>query len=142
LITRFFAYGDGLNEYKDQVAPFIYKYTKKMNARFLENPEEVMQYRQRFKTTMEFVSRNFPWGFRKSLKGKTSPRARFESIAIGSYLAWKEDVSILDKVISVEEWLDNKEFKAVTGADGANAISRLKTRINFVRDNLLGKFGQ
>lgn len=106
LITRFFAYGDGLDDYKDQVAAFLYNYTKKMNKHFSENPEDVENYRQRFKSTMEFVLRTFPLGFRKTAKGRTSPRARFEAIAIGSYLAIKERPSIVNQSIEIEDWID------------------------------------
>ncbi|MEL6489794.1 MAG: DUF262 domain-containing protein [Cyanobacteria bacterium J06621_3] len=139
LITRFFAYGDGLEDYKDQVAAFLYNYTKKMNKHFSEHPEDVEKYRQRFDSTMKFVTQNFPWGFRKSPRGRTSPRARFESIAIGSYLAINECPSIVNQSIDVADWIEGQAFKEVTGADGANAIKRLRTRIEFVRDRLLGK---
>jgi hypothetical protein len=40
--------------------------------------------------------------------------------------------------IHVDVWLHSKEFANITGADGANAIGRLKNRIYFVRDHLLG----
>jgi hypothetical protein len=36
LVTRFFAYGDGLEEYADEVSPFLYAYTQRMNDK-LEN---------------------------------------------------------------------------------------------------------
>ena len=137
LITRFFAYGDGLDDYRDNVSAFLYNYTKKMNNHFSANPEDVEKYRQRFASTMEFVSRTFPWGFRKSANGRTSPRSRFESIAIGSYLAMETDPSIVKKKVVVDSWLTSKEFRSVTGSDGANAIKRLRTRIHFVRDHLL-----
>jgi len=139
LITRFFAYGDGLDDYRDQVAAFLYNYTKKMNRHFSDHPEDIEEYRERFNSTMRFVAQNFPWGFRKSPRGRTSPRARFESIAIGSYLAISERPSIVNQSIDVTSWIEGKAFKKVTGADGANAIKRLKTRIEFVRDRLLGK---
>ena len=139
LITRFFAYGDGLDDYKDQVAAFLYDYTKKMNRYFSENPDAIEKYRQRFNSTMEFISRTFPLGFRKTPNGKTSPRARFEAIAVGSYLAIKEYPSIAIQSIKIEDWIDEKGFREVTGADGANAISRLRARTEFVRDHLLGK---
>jgi hypothetical protein len=87
---------------------------------------------------MEFVSRNFPWGFRRTEKGKITPRARFESIAIGSYWALQQRPALSNQEIHVEAWLHSQEFTDVTGADGANAISRLKNRIHFVRDHLLG----
>ncbi|MGK7897096.1 MAG: DUF262 domain-containing protein [Xenococcus sp. (in: cyanobacteria)] len=137
LVTRFFAYGDGLEEYKDNVSPFLFNYTQKMNVKFAENPELEDNYRQRFMDTMSFVSRTFPWGFRRTPKGKASPRSRFESIAIGSYLALKEKPEITQKSISVEDWHNSVEYKKVIGADGANAKNRLIGRINFVRDRLL-----
>lgn len=139
LVTRFFAYGDGLEGYKDRVSAFLFNYTKEMNAHFDHNSEDVEVYRQRFMDTMEFVSRNFLWGFRKTAKGTATPSARFEAIAIGSYLALQEQPDIASNSIKVQDWLTSKEFAEVTGADGANARSRLRGRIYFVRDRLLGE---
>lgn len=137
LVNRFFAYSDGLEDYKDRVSAFLFNYTNKMNKYFEKNPEIIKSYRQRFMDTMEFVSQQFPWGFRKSEKGKASPRARFEAIAIGSYFALKEKPELATQQLQVEKWLTSKDFLEVTGADGANGINRLKARINFVRDHLL-----
>lgn len=139
LVTRFFAYGDGLENYKDRVSAFLYDYTKKMNKHFEKKPSAMENYRKRFKDTMDFISKNFPWGFRKTPKGNITPRSRFEAIAIGSYLALKEQPSLAKKHIEVQDWLESKEFKKVTGADGANVKSKLVGRINFVRDRLLGE---
>lgn len=138
LVTRFFAYGDGLEGYKDRVSAFLFTYTKKMNDQFKHNPADIESYRQRFMDMIDFVSRNFPSGFRKTLKGKATPRSRFEAIAIGSYLALQQRPEIANQSIKVEEWLNSKDFTKVTGADGANAIGRLRARIHFVRDRLLG----
>jgi hypothetical protein len=138
LVTRFFAYGDGLEGYRDKVSPFLFAYTKKMNKQFEQNPAEVEVYRRRFFETMDFVERHFPWGFRRGAKGKATPRARFEAIAIGSYLALAQQPELaLHPSIHVEEWLNSDEFADVTGSDGANAIGRLKRRMHFVRDHLL-----
>jgi uncharacterized protein with ParB-like and HNH nuclease domain len=139
LVTRFFAYGDGLENYKDRVSAFLYNYTKEMNQHFEEHPAAITKYRKRFKDTMIFISKNFPWGFRKAQGGKATPRSRFEAIAIGSYLALKKKPSLAKKSIEVQDWLGSEEFKEVTGADGANVKSRLVGRINFVRDRLLGE---
>lgn len=139
LVTRFFAYSDGLEEYKDRVSAFLYNYTKKMNAYFNENPNAVKNYSQRFEKTMRFVAKNFPWGFRRAKKGTMTPKSRFEAIAIGSYLALEKQPDLVNQTIQVKDWLDSKEFKKVTGADGANAKKRLTGRIHFVRDRLLGE---
>jgi len=139
LVTRFFAYGDGLDTYKDQVSAFLYNYTKTMNEHFKQKPENIQVYRERFHKTMEFVSRNFPWGFRRTPKGKITPRARFEAIAIGSYSALQKRPEIMEQSFNVESWLNSKQFKEIIGADGANAKGRLTARINSVRDRLLGE---
>ncbi len=137
LVTRFFAYGDGLEGYKDKVAPFIFAYTKKMNKSFEENPELEAEYRSRFHSTMAFIQSNFPWGFRRAEKGTTTPRSRFESIGIGSYLAIREKPELAGLTVDTASWLGGEAFGDVTSADGANVLSKLVGRIHFVRDRLL-----
>ncbi|HCE43967.1 MAG TPA: DUF262 domain-containing protein [Lentisphaeria bacterium] len=137
LVTRFFAYGDGLDNYDDEVSVFLYAYTREKNVLFTSKSSLSDEYRARFLSMVAFVAGNFPYGFRRAAKGKASPRARFESIAVGSYLALKQNSSLKVDPIQVSEWVQSKEFSEVTGADGANAISRLRGRIYFVRDKLL-----
>jgi hypothetical protein len=89
---------------------------------------------------MNFVSHAFPFGFRKSEKGRATFRARFEAIAIGSFLALQEHPEIITKdpaSINVDAWINSNEFIDATGADGANAKARLKGRIDFVRTRLV-----
>jgi hypothetical protein len=133
LVTRFFAYGDGLEGYHDRPSDFLFDYAKRMNTRFREHPNEIDPYRQRFIQTMEFVARVFPYGFRRTLSGTATPRTRFEAIAIGSY-----SPKILEEKPAVTSWLTGQEFGRVIGSDGANAIARLRNRVDFVRDKLLG----
>ena len=96
LVTRFFAYGDGLEKYHDRPKDFIFSYSKTMNTEFIANPSLSDQYRRRFIDTMKFVERTFPYGFRKTPNGNATPRARFEAIAIGSYLALRERPELKD----------------------------------------------
>ncbi|MFI6888576.1 DUF262 domain-containing protein [Streptosporangium canum] len=141
LVTRFFAYGDGLEGYRDRPADFIFEYAKKMNKAFKENPGLASFYRKRFSDTMAFVDRVFPHGFTKTSRGKATPRARFESIAIGSYWALSERPELANMGadrINVAAWISGKDFSDITGSDGANAKSRLKGRIDFVRTRLVG----
>ncbi len=140
LVTRFFAYGDGLVGYHDKVSEFLFEYARRMNQKFAENPDTVEQYRQRFFDTLAFVARIFPYGFRRARKGVATPRARFEAIAVGSYLALKERPGLASESPNID-WLNGDAFKEVTGSDGANAISRLTNRLHFVRDRLLGEPG-
>jgi len=138
LVTRFFAYGDGLEEYRDRPSDFLFAYAKKMNTHFREHPREIEDYRRRFVQTIDFVSRVFPYGFRRVSSGVATPRTRFEAIAIGSYFATKDRPALLMETPEVLHWLAGEEFGKVIGSDGANAIARLKKRIQFVQDKLLG----
>jgi len=137
LVTRFFAYGDGLQGYDDRPSPFLFAYAKRMNQHFAEHPEELESYRQRFLDTMGFVQRVFPYGFRRTANGTATPRARFEAIAIGTYLALQQRADLRGLTPDVTAWLNADDFRAVTGSDGANAIRRLQDRLHFVRDRLV-----
>lgn len=140
LVARFFAYSDGLAAYKDRPSDYIFEYTKKMNREFEQSPDLADAYRSRFFDTLAFVERVFPYGFRRSVRGKSTPRARFESISIGSYLAIKQSPELAAPqgvLVDVSSWIDGPEFKKVTGSDGANARARLDGRIHFVRDKLV-----
>lgn len=140
LVARFFAYGDGLTGYRDRPADFVFQYSKATNAKFAEEPALASQYEERFLKTIEFVKRVFPDGFRKNARSHATPRARFEAIAIGSFLALNENSSLADAdtlVVDVKSWVYTPDFAEVTGSDGANAVARLRNRFNYVRDKLV-----
>jgi hypothetical protein len=109
-----------------------------MNDHFAAHPKDVQSYRNRFLTTMAFVRRVFPHGFRRAGKGIATPHARFEAIAIGSYLALQARPELASQQIDVSGWLKGGEFRNVTGSDGANVMKKLVGRLHFVRDRLLG----
>lgn len=137
LVTRFFAYGDGFEGYKDRPAEFLFAYTKKMNAAFEKDPTLAQAYRQRFVEMLSFVQAVFPYGFRRIPTGKATPRARFEAISIGTYLALRSRPDLNQHRPRVDSWLTGNKFSDITGSDGANVIARLRGRVEFVRDRLL-----
>lgn len=137
LVARFFAYSDGLDGYKDDVSPFIFRYIKKMNDEFINNPNLVDEYRSRFERMLTFVDSSFTLGFRKTAGSKTTPRARFESIAVGSFQALEENPALSIPKSVTDEILNSDAFKAEIRSDGANAIRRLQGRIGFIRTALL-----
>jgi hypothetical protein len=140
LVARFFAYSDGLNGYKDRPSEFIFNYVKQMNVKVTQDSTLLEQYRTRFVETIDFIERVFPHGFRRSSKGKATPRARFEAIAVGSRLALNEHPALTQEAVAdVLPWLTGYDFINVTGSDGANAIARLRERTGFVCKKLLGK---
>lgn len=137
LVTRFFAYGDGLAGYRDRPAEFIFDYTKAMNVRFGEEPDLEQVYRDRFRNAMDQVARLFPYGFRRNANGNATPRTRFEAIAIGTHFALQERPALAQAEIDPTPWLEGPEFAEVIGSDGANAIARLRSRMGFVKDKLV-----
>lgn len=140
LVTRFFAYGGSLDGYKDRPSEFIFKFVKVTNDLVLGSPELIDAYRQDFHRVMDFISHAFPYGFKRNENGKATPRTRFESIALGVKFALNEDPHLNPaRVPDVTDWLDSQEYKLVIGSDGANAIARLRERIRFVKDKLLGR---
>jgi hypothetical protein len=138
LVTRFFAYGDGLVGYKDRPADFLFAYAKKMNSQFEENAQEIENYRQRFKNVMEFSKRVFPLGFKKTERATETPRTRFEALAIGTQLALAARPRLANETPDTSGWLASDEFLKLTKSGGANPIASLKGRLYFVRDKLLG----
>lgn len=140
LVARFFAYSDGLEGYKDRPSEYIFNYVKKMNVEAANDPGLADRYCARFQEAIDFIERVFPYGFRRSPKGKATPRARFEAIGVGSRLALDERPGLAnDNIEDVTPWLTSEDFTKVTGSDGANAIARLRERTGFVRNRLLGE---
>jgi hypothetical protein len=140
LVTRFFAYGDGIDNYKENPAKFTFDYTKKMNFEFENRPELLTEYKERFLSTLRFVEKTFPDGFKKHANANSTPRVRFEAIAIGSYLALKNQPAIVqDGPPDVTGWINSEEFKEVTTSDAANVKSKLQGRIDFVVQALTGR---
>ncbi len=138
LITRFFAYGDGLEEYRDRPSDYLFDYTKKMNEAFEKNDKMIDAYRLRFEQMVVFVQKAFPYGFyRSKTANKKTPRTRFEALAIGSYKALQQKPELLEAPPPTE-WIESDEFTGMVRADGANAKNRLKARIDFVRKKLVG----
>jgi len=137
LVARFFAYSDGLDGYRDDVSPFIFRYIKKMNDAFDRNPDLEVKYEQRFQRMIEFVDRSFELGFRKTSGAKTTPRARYESIALGSHFALEEKPDLSVDIQNTNSILDRDNFKREVSSDGANARRKLNGRIEYMRDALL-----
>jgi len=132
LILRFFAYIDKYQEFRHDVAAFLNSYLEDMN----ETDFDREYYLNAFTNMVDFIKNNFPIGFRKEAKSNSTPRVRFEAIAIGVHLALQENPALRIQDVS---WLDSKEFATQTTSDGSNNTDKLKNRVEFVRDCLLNK---
>jgi hypothetical protein len=146
LVARFFALKDeyklfGLPGVGKVVSDFVDDYTKRKNetikAEGQGGPTE-QQLRREWRGMIDFVEARFPYGFAKGPNAKSTPRVRFEAIAVGSALALAENQSPsgADKV---DTWLNERPFREQTTSDAANNRNRVIGRIEFVRDKLLGR---
>ncbi|PCG18929.1 MULTISPECIES: DUF262 domain-containing protein [Brachyspira] len=129
LVLRFFAYLNTYEEFKQSVSPFLDNYLKD-NL----NSIDVEKFREEFNNMLDFVENNFKYGFAKPQTPNTTPRVRFEAIAIGSALALRKNKNL--KVKNVD-WINSDEFKEYTTSDASNSQGKLKRRIEYVRDRLL-----
>ena len=138
LVARFFAYSDGLDDYKDNPRDFIFDYVQSKNKEFNQNPQLEKTYRRRFNKTMKTIDSIFPYGFRKKATDKTTRNTRFEALAIGTYLALKEENYSFSKSVDTSwAYIDKGEFSQICRSDGANAKKQLINRITYVKDKLL-----
>jgi hypothetical protein len=144
LVARFFAFRDGVEDYGKTkagtvVSDFVDNYTQEKNAEFAAgNDALINEYRKSWADMLEFVRDYFPYGFKKTIKSKSTPRVRFDAIAVGSALALTKQ-SPPQGADNVSEWLTSPEFNVLTSSDAANNRSRVQKRIFFVRDRLLAQ---
>ena len=134
LVLRFFAYSDRYKSFRHDVDSFLDRYAKDNQSDF-----ERERLQEEFGRTMEFVAKNFTDGFAKSSESKSTPRVRFEAIAVGVNLALRQEPDLAP--IGIPTWIDSEEFRLHTTTHASNSAPRLKGRIEFVRDHLLGNRG-
>ena len=139
LVTRFFAYYDGYPDYdgyRDRVASYLDSYTQAMNERFDAPIDLSQQYTDRFIKMLTYVKESLgPLGFRKSPTGKSTPHARFEAIAVGAAVALSQNPGLPTQDMS---WVNEDEFLNLVRSDSANVKAKLKARIDYVVNKLLG----
>ncbi len=137
LVLRFFAYSQRYRDFQHDVTRFLNKYLRDLN-RTCEAPEgsPILRARQRdFDRMIAFVSKHFSFGFRKTRAARTTPRVRFEAIAVGVHLALERDPRLSPRDVG---WLDSGDFVKETTTHASNSGPRLRARIEYVRDKLLG----
>jgi len=133
-VLRYFAYLNNYQGFQKSVDDFLTEYLRKRNGEFTIDDRIVM--RDEFNRMLSFVSKNFANGFRR--EGYTTvPRIRFEAIAVGVSLALRENNDLTP--LNIKAWLDSNEFIKHTRSDASNSRPKLINRIQYVRDNLLGR---
>ena len=139
LVLRFFVYFERYGDFTHDVAKFLDQYIVEKNKAYKADPafadRDLQQKKHTFGSMLEFIRHWFPSGFAKTKAAKTTPRVRFEAIAVGVALALQQKPLLRPHDMS---WLDSSKFAQLTTTHGANSAPRLRARIEFVRDSLLG----
>ena len=140
LLTRLFAFTEGLDGYRDRISEYLNKWLKKRNEEAAKDPSVVDTYRTRFSRIMAFVAEHFPNGFKKKATARTTPRVRFDAIAVGVWLAIQEEPKVETEgpKIPVTNWLGSGDFFKLTSSSAANVRSRIQNRSEYVKQMLLG----
>lgn len=129
---RFFAYLDNYQGFDHSVRDFLNGYMESNGN--IELAKQTSMNLE-FNRVLKFVEIYFPAGFRKTITAKSTPRVRFESLAVGTALALREQPDLEPQNL---DWINSEEFKTLTTSDGANSRVKVIERIEYVRDKLLG----
>ncbi|NEZ60833.1 GmrSD restriction endonuclease domain-containing protein [Adonisia turfae] len=130
-VLRFFAYLNNYKKFKRHVNKFLNEYLESNNND--KFPKSSMK--TEFEAMLIFVEKYFPNGFSKGKKHKTTPRIRFEAIAVGTALALRENPHLEPASM---DWFDSPKFREYTTSDASNSRPKVERRIEYVRDHLLG----
>ena len=141
-VLRFFAYRDRYLDFgkrsdgttDNSVLGFLDDYIDDMDKAFDEAKKQELD--KQFKDMLHFVHDYFPNGFRKSATSKAVSRIRFEAMSVGSSLALAEDPSITP---TDNYWAyEDPDFLSMIRSDASNSRPKIKKRIEFVKNKLLG----
>lgn len=130
LLLRFFAYANDYENFNHRVDEFLENYADKTTDGFNNLQEELQQ-------VLNYIEQTFgALGFRKREKDTSVPRIRFEALAVGAALALRKNPELsTNQDLS---WLTSEEFIQHTRSDASNSKPKVKARIEYVRDKLLG----
>lgn len=131
LVLRFFAFSESYQEFKHDVAPFLDDFVKKHKKNF-----DAERLRGNFDKVMSFAEEHLaPPYFARTGRENSTPRVRFEALSVGIFLALEQNPQLNPQSYN---WMESNEFKKLTTSDASNNQGRLKARVEFVRDCLLG----
>lgn len=138
LVLRFFAYSERYLDFQHDVARFLNRYVIDKNTLYKTATPEISKDRAdkvaAFADMLLFVGEYFPFGFAKTRHASTTPRVRFEAIAVGTHLALKINPKLKPRDMA---WMQSAQFQRHVTTHASNSAPRLRGRVEYVRDALL-----
>lgn len=135
-VLRFFAYRENYLGFDHKVRDFLNDYLDKTSANFDDEKKE--QLSMYFFDTLKFVSQYFSNAFRKSQGATSISRIRFEATAVGVSLALAENPDLINAEFIDTSWAYEDPFVNMIRADASNSKPKVKARIEYVKNKLLG----
>jgi hypothetical protein len=126
-------YSDHYNDFRHDVQKFLDNHLIEGNEELSD--ADIRRMSQEFHKTMEFIDANYPYAFYRNDKAAVLPRVRFEAVAVGTCLALRAKPRLSVREI---DWLRGEAINKLVRTDASNSGPRLRARIEFVRDRLLG----
>lgn len=135
-VLRFFAYRENYLNFEKSVKDFLNDYLEIKSINF--NDAEEKKLENMFHEMLSFVQKHFDYQFRKAKNAKNVSRIRFEATAVGVSLALAENHN-LKAVSSLDlSWAYQEPFLTMMRSDASNSKPKVKARIEFVKNKLLG----
>ncbi|RDB07491.1 DUF262 domain-containing protein [Runella aurantiaca] len=137
LVLRYFALLDNYHHYPSHtgIAKFLDSYLMEKNLSF-KNEEKIEKTNQ-FNKMLEFVEKNFEFGFAKSNIPQVS-RVYFEAISVGVSLALKSKPNLTTSKQATKQWLKSSDFQQIiSGKYETHTPKRINQRVDFVKNQLL-----
>lgn len=135
LVARFFVYLEHYHEFVHDVAKFIDKRFILFNRQMGTDVHLAQSKSWEFDRAIDFIAREMPRAFFRDNANQV-PRVRFEAISVGTALALRTSPDLTDVDTA---WLGSDDFAKLVRTDASNSGPKLKARIEFVRDRLLGR---
>ena len=145
LLLRFFAFSDCYPSYsaveKNGVAKFLDLYVKDMNEKF--SKEDRNHKQEAFDKLCDFISKTYPQqGFAKKKDTRGISKPYFEAIAVGAYLALKENPSIqntIPGVLVVDKNNRNDFYNMLDGRYKTHTAKKIQQRIEHAKKAFLNE---
>lgn len=135
-VLRFFAYRENYLNFEKSVKDFLNDYLELKSKNFTDAEEQKLE--TLFYEMLSFVKTHFDYQFRKAKNAKNVSRIRFEATAVGASLALNQN-PLLNSVKSMDlTWAYQEPFLTMMRSDASNSKPKVKARIEFVQNKLLG----
>ncbi|ENV64227.1 hypothetical protein F949_01616 [Acinetobacter junii NIPH 182] len=135
-VLRFFAYRENYLNFEKSVRDFLNEYLDQKTKLFTDEDERKLE--SMFFEMLDFIKLHFNFQFRKAKNTSNVSRIRFEATAVGTSLALATNPNLKSSHDVDTSWAYQEPFLTMMRSDASNSKPKVKARIEFVQNKLLG----